>query len=135
MIDPTFRNINRLFDLSFKNDANDYGTTFIDDYYMQLVEIKDFNALIDNKLYFDQHVENMEESYGKLVKMSRNYNYATPDLLYFLYHDNYYKLMGKNLSMHPNMNISQQINFTEKLKNMMVQIYSSIRIQKFVHQY
>ena len=77
----------------------------------------------------------MEESYGKLVKMSRNYNYATPDLLHFLYHDIYYKLMGKNLSMHPNMNISQQINFTEKLKNMMVQIYSSIRIQKFVHQY
>ena len=58
----------------------------------------------------------MEESYGKLVKMSRNYNYATPDLLYFSYHDIYYKLMGKNLSMHPNMNIPQQINFTEKLK-------------------
>ena len=37
-------------------------------------------------------------------------------IYYFLYHDIYYKLMGKNLSMHPNMNIPQQINFTEKLK-------------------
>ena len=38
MIDPTFRNINRLFVLSFKNDDNDLTRdSFMS--YMQLVEI------------------------------------------------------------------------------------------------
>ena len=40
----TFRNINRLFVLSFKNDNNDPTRNFFDKYYMSLVEIKDFNA-------------------------------------------------------------------------------------------
>ena len=49
LIHPTFRNINRLFVLSFK-DANGYTTRdFFDKYYMASVEIKDFNALIYNK--------------------------------------------------------------------------------------
>ena len=44
LIDLTFRNINRLFVLSFKNDNNDPTRDFFDKYYMSLVEIKDFNA-------------------------------------------------------------------------------------------
>ena len=39
---------------------------------MPLVEIKDFNALIDNKSFFDQTVNNKKEVYDKLVRMSRN---------------------------------------------------------------
>ena len=34
---------------------------------MPLVEIKDFNALIDNKLFFDQPVKNKQEAYEKLT--------------------------------------------------------------------
>ena len=49
LIDPTFRNINRLFLLSLRNGNNDP--------YMLLAEIKDFNALIDNKSFFDQPVK------------------------------------------------------------------------------
>ena len=49
LIDPTFRNINRLFALSFKNSSNDPTRYSFDKYYMPLV---DFNALIDNKLFF-----------------------------------------------------------------------------------
>ena len=53
LIHPTFRNTNRLFVLSFKN-ANDYTTRdSFDKYFMALVEIKDFNALIYNKPFFD----------------------------------------------------------------------------------
>ena len=51
LIDPTFRNINRLFVLSFKNGDDDPTRISFDEYYMLLVEIKDFNALID-KNYF-----------------------------------------------------------------------------------
>ena len=49
MIDQTFRNINRLFVLSFKNGDDDPTRNSYDKYYMPLVENKDFNALIDNK--------------------------------------------------------------------------------------
>ena len=52
-MDPTFRNINRLFVLSFKNGDNDPTRNFpfwLLHYYIMLllVEIKDFNKLIDN---------------------------------------------------------------------------------------
>ena len=56
-IDRTFRNINRLFVLSFKNGNDDPSRDVFDKYYMPLVEIKDFNALIDNKAFFDQPVK------------------------------------------------------------------------------
>ena len=39
---------------------------------MPLVEIKDFNALLDNKSFFDQPVKNTQEAYEKLVEMQRN---------------------------------------------------------------
>ena len=50
-IDPTFRNINRLFVISFKSGNDDPARNLFDDYCMPLVEIKDFNVLIDNKLF------------------------------------------------------------------------------------
>ena len=53
MIDATFRNINRSLVLSFKNDDNDSKRGSFDEYYLPLIAIKDFNALIDNKAFFD----------------------------------------------------------------------------------
>ena len=52
-----FRNINRLFVLSFKNGNDDLTRDSFEKYYMSLVEIKDFSALIDNKPFFDQPVK------------------------------------------------------------------------------
>ena len=48
---------------------------------MPLVEIKDFNALLDNELLFYQPVNNKQEPYEKHVEMSRNDAYATGNLL------------------------------------------------------
>ena len=39
---------------------------------MKLVENKDFNALINNKSFFDQLLKNIQEVYEKLIEMSRN---------------------------------------------------------------
>ena len=72
-IDPTFRNINRFFVVSFKNGNNDPTKDYFNKNYMPLVEIKDFNALIDNKPFFDQPVKNKQEVYDKLTEMSRNH--------------------------------------------------------------
>ena len=51
MIDLTFKNINRLFVLSFKNGDNDPTKKFFLKVYMPSLEIKDFNALIDKKQF------------------------------------------------------------------------------------
>ena len=58
LVDPTFRN--RLFVLSLKNGNNDPTRNSFDKY-MPLVEIKDFNTSIDNKLFFNQPVQNKQE--------------------------------------------------------------------------
>ena len=114
MIDPTFRNINRLFIFSFKSGNDDPKRNPFDKYYMPLVEIKDFNALVANKSFFDQLVKNKQEAYEKLVEMSRNNDYTTKNLLDYLYHQNYYKLIGIDLSRQTNTSIPQQINFRGK---------------------
>ena len=57
LIDPAFRNINRLFALSFKNGGDDPRRNSVDEFYIPLVETKDFNALINNKPFFDQPVK------------------------------------------------------------------------------
>ena len=116
LIDPTFKNINKLFALSLKN-GNDgpTGDSFVK-YYMSLVEINDFNALIDNKPFFDQPIKIKQKANEKLIEMSRNDDYTTGDLLDYLYHQNYYKLIGTDLSRQTNINILQQINFAGKLE-------------------
>ena len=57
LIDPEFRNIDRLFVLSFGNGDNNPMRDSFDKYYMPLVEIKGFNVLIYNKQFFDQPVK------------------------------------------------------------------------------
>ena len=115
LIVPTFRNINRLFVLSFKNGNNDPTRDSFDKYYMRLVEIKGFNALIDNKPFFDQPLKNKQEAYEKLIEMSKNDDYRTGNLLDFS--DHQYKLIGIDLPRQASMNIPQQINFTGKLED------------------
>ena len=68
MIDPTFTNNNRLFVLSFKNGNGEPTRNSFGEYYLPLVEIKGFNALIDNKSCFDQPVKNKQEAYENLSK-------------------------------------------------------------------
>ena len=46
LIDTTFTNVNRLFDLSFENENDRIPFS---KYYVPKVEIKDFNVLIDGK--------------------------------------------------------------------------------------
>ena len=43
LIEPTFRNINRMFILSFKNGNDDSARDSFGKYYIPLLEIKDFN--------------------------------------------------------------------------------------------
>ena len=57
LIDPTFTNANRLFVLSFSRNSNTDKRDSFSDYYVQNVEIKAFNVLIDGKSFLDLPVK------------------------------------------------------------------------------
>ena len=54
-----------MFALSFRNGNDDPKRDFCDEYYMSLVEINDFNALIDNKPFLDQPVKKKQKGQHK----------------------------------------------------------------------
>ena len=85
LIDSTFTNVNRLFVLSFPRNNNTDSRYSYSNYYVPKVEIKDFNALIDGKSFFDLPVKNEEEAYEKIIEMSNNNDYTTANLLNFGY--------------------------------------------------
>ena len=115
LIDPIFKNINRLFVLSFKMVMVILKKNSFHNHSIPSVEIKDFNALFDNKPFFDQPVKNKQEAYEKLIEMSRNDDYTTGNLLDYLYHQKYYKVIGIYLSRQTNTSIPQQIKFAGKV--------------------
>ena len=78
----------------------------LDKYYMPLVEINDFNALIDNKPFFDQPIKNKQETYEKLAEMLRSNDYITGILLNYLYYQKYHKLTGIALSRQTILNFT-----------------------------
>ena len=53
--------------LSFKNSNNVSTRDSFDKYYMPLVEIKDFIALIDNRQFFDQPVKKKKKKKTRSV--------------------------------------------------------------------
>ena len=61
-------------------------------------------------------VSKNKQAYEKLIEMSRNNDY-TRNLLDYLYHQKYYKLIGIHLSRQTNIIIPQQINFTGRLED------------------
>ena len=78
LINPTFTIANRLFVLSFENGNN---RTSFSKYYAPSVQIKVFNVLIDGKSFFDILIKNGEETYKQFIKMGRNNDYTTGNLL------------------------------------------------------
>ena len=68
LINPAFRNINWLLALSFKNGNVVPTRNLFDKYNLPLVEIKEFNALIDNKPFFDQPAKTNKKRMKNLSK-------------------------------------------------------------------
>ena len=79
---------------SFKDDDNGPRTNSFEKYFISLKEMKDFNVLINNKLFLDQPVKNKQEACKKYVEMPRNDDYTTGNLLDYSNHQNYHKVIG-----------------------------------------
>ena len=117
LIDPTFKNVNRKFVLSFENEED--RTSFYK-YYVPNVEIKDYNVLNHSKACFELLIKNIEEKYEKITQITDHGGYFTRgNLLDFEYFKEHYKLIAIDLSKQIELEdkeLLQQINFIGKLE-------------------
>ena len=102
--------------LSFNNWDNDHARDSFDKYYMPLVEIKDFNALIHSKPFFGLPVNNKQETFEKLGNYERNNDYTAGNISDYLYNQKHYKFIGINLWRQANVIDPQLVNFLGKLE-------------------
>ena len=133
MVDLTFRSINRLYIQSTKAVVNDPLRHSLEIYFMTSLEIKYSYVFIHTKNFFEQLIKSKQELYGKIVEVLKQNNYATENLVDLLYHQNYYELIGTELSRQTNTGIPQQITFIERLEKendtaLFVSLKSSKRI-------
>ena len=132
LIHPKFKNVYRLFVLSFTSNNVDDNRDSFSDYYVSKVEIEDFNILIDGKSFFDLPVKNEEEAYEKIIEMSNNNHYKTGNLLDFAYFKENYRLIAIDLSKQTKLKDSQKLILLENMKSMIMeqQCFSFMKNQK-----
>ena len=96
LIDPSFHGVNRLFVLSFKNEAR---RTSYKRYYLPTRDIKNY-VMIDGQNFFDQPVRNNLITYDNIRKVSPSQedDYTTGCLLDYNYFKNHYKMIAIDLS-------------------------------------
>ena len=116
LIDPTFTNVNRLFVLAYQT-ADDRQS--FSQFYLPKIMVKDFNVIIDKLALFDLPIKTEEESYEKIIDISKNNEYTTGNLLRYDYFKNYCELIAIDLSkeqvLQENEDLIQQINFIGRL--------------------
>ena len=97
LIDPIFQKVNRLFVLPFKDSD---GRESNDQYYLPIVEIKDYNVMIDGRNFFDQPIKNNLKTYNNVIKIAtgQDDDYTPGCLLDYPYFKKYYKLIATDLS-------------------------------------
>ena len=118
LIDPTFTNVNRLFILAYGQNNNDRQS--FSRFYLPNVMVKDYNVIIDKLVFFDLPIKTEEETYEKIIDISRNNDYTTGNLLDYDNFKKYYKLIAIDLSkqqvLQENEDLIQQINFIGRLE-------------------
>ena len=118
LIEPNFQDANRLFVLAFEDYAQRISRKR---YYIPNVEIKYYNATIDEKNLFDQPVKNNKITYENIRKITTGQgdDYTTGCLLDYAYSKNYYKMIAIDLSKQQVLDADpkaiQQIHFTANL--------------------
>ena len=86
LVEPSFQGVNRLFVLAFADDAQ---RTAHDSYYLPIVEIKDYNIMINGENFFNQPIKNNKVTYENIRKIATGQgdNYTTGCLLDYSYFD------------------------------------------------
>ena len=85
LVDPIYTNINRLFVLSYAVDDDNYNRQSYSQFYLPKVIVKNYNVIIDKLAFFDLPMKTKEETYEKIIDISRNNEYVTGNLLDYDY--------------------------------------------------
>ena len=89
-------------------------------FHLPKVLVRDFNVIVDKLAFFDLPIKTEEETYEKIIDISRNNEYTTGNLLDYDYFKKHYKLIAIDLIkqevIQENEDLIQQINFTGKLE-------------------
>ena len=115
LVEPSFQEVNRIFVLAFENYAQ--GTSN-KRYYLPNVEIKDYNAMIDGKNFFDQAVKNHKIIYENIRKIATGQedDFTSCCLLDYAYFRENYKMIAIDLSKQQALDADsraiEQIDFT-----------------------
>ena len=118
LVEPSFQGVNRLFVLAFENDSHRIITKH---YYLPIVEIKDYNIMINGENFFDQSIKNKKVTYENIRKIATGQgdDYTTGCLLDYPYFVDTYKMIAVDLSKQQALDADpraiQQINFTANL--------------------
>ena len=137
LIDWSFQEINRLFNLSLENRNDRKVQT---KYYIPNVEIKDYNVIIDGRNFFVQPIKHDLKTYDNIRKIATGQgdDCTTGCLLDYTYFKKYFKLIPIDLSKQKNwMLIQKQYNKlilleTHTHKKKMQQYFSLLKKQKKV---
>ena len=113
VIGPTFNNVNRLFILAFPNEED---RRYFSKYYTPIVEIKDYNVIIDGEPFYEIPKKNKEETYKAITKLIRNDLLRTGNEFNFDYFCKNYELIVIDLSKQKSDLKNQQINFIGRLE-------------------
>ena len=109
-----------IFFLSFQRIVGENNTTkdrrdSFSHHYIPNARIKDFNALIDGKNFFDLPIKNEEEAQEKITEISKNNDCTTGNLLDFVYFKKIYKLIAIYLIKQTKLKDPQQIIFIGRI--------------------
>ena len=85
LVDPIYTNVNRLSVLSYAVDDDNYNRQSYSQFYLPKVIVKNYNVVIDKLAFFDLPMKTKEETYEKIIDISRNNEYATGNLLDYDY--------------------------------------------------
>ena len=107
----------------FYHLKNNGGRTRYTRYYLSLVEIKEYNVMIDGQNFSDQPVKKNLITYDNIRKIttSQGDDHTTSCLLDYPYFENCYKMIAidliKQQALDADPKAMQQNNFTRNLNN------------------
>ena len=118
LVEPSFQGINRIFALSYENDTQRTSGKV---YYLQNVEIKDYNIMINGENSVDQLIKDSKVTYENIRKIATGQgdDDTTGCLLDYPYFKDSYKMIAVDLSKQQALDADrravQQIKFTANL--------------------
>ena len=97
LIEPSFQGVNILFVLAFENDEQ---RKVHPGYYLQNVEIKNYNVMINGENFFDHPIKDNKVTYENIRKNAtgNGHGYTTDCLLDYAYFRDNYKMIAVDLS-------------------------------------